>query len=1107
MGFLEVFVRRPVLTTMVIATMVVLGLASFAQLGVDIFPKIDLPTITITTRLPGASPEEIESQITKPIEEVINTISGLDELRSSTIEGQSQVFATFVLERSVQEAANDVREKVGTILGRLPAGTESPIVEKVDPDSAPVLALVVSGQRSAREITEIADKRVKRALETVKDVGAITLVGDRKREIQIRVDPDKLTAFTLSIQQIREGLLRQNVEIPGGRLTAGTSEEGLRTLGRIESVEAFNDLIVADFKGSPVRVRDVASVVDGEEEPRTLSRLNGENAVSLLIRKQSGTNTVAVVEAVKRRLQEVQKGLPQDIKFEVVRDLSKFIKRSFEEVQDHLLLGGLLASLIVAAFIGRLTWWERTVLAAIVAAVATAFLQGTPGLLITVTGLAIVATMIFFLSVRKLRPAFVAAVAIPTSIIATFTAMRVAGFTLNNLTMLGLSLSTGIVIDDAIIVLENIFRHTEEERRPPFEAAITGTREISLAVTTTTISLVVIFLPVAFMGGLVGKFWNSFGLTTTFAILTSLVVAFTLTPMLAARVLAAGASHDGHGPAHAQPPGAGPASKAAGFYRAMETAYETALGWCLGHRALCLLAGGTILVGGYFLLIHSKLDFVVDDDMSEFEVVAEAPSGSSIARSAEVSRAMEAEIRKVPEVVTLFTTIGVRGQHQSNVTDISIYVGLQHLSERRRSQIDLMQDVRRRLAAFPGLRISVQNISLIGGGGFRQTPFNLILRGPDLAGLERQAAGVIAALKTRPGFVDLDTAQALRQPEVQVTIDRQKASDLGVRVDTVAATLRTLVGGEKVGFYREAGEQYDIRLRLAEDYRKDAAGLPTLMVPGSAGSLVKLSNVTTLGAGMSPGQIERYAQERSITIISNLYDKPLADAYKDAYAAVAAQRMPSEYGIQTSGRGKLLQESIQNFFIAFVLSLAFIYIVLAAQFESFVHPLTIMVSMFLAIPFGVLTLMIVGKTLNIYSIMGLFLLMGVVKKNAILQVDYTNVLRERGLPRAEAQLQADRARLRPILMTTLAIMAGMLPVALGRGDGAASRASLATVVVGGQALCLIVTLLMTPVIYSTFDDLRGKRAFSWVRFPRWKALLAGRLAWGSSRTSPGTVRR
>ncbi len=1093
MGFLEVFVRRPVFTTMLVATLVVLGIASFFQLGVDIFPKVDLPTITITTRLPGASPEEIESQITKPIEEVVNTISGLDELRSSTIEGQSQVFATFVLERNVQEAANDVREKVGTVLSRLPAGTDSPIVEKVDPDSAPILALVVSGQRSPREITEIADKRIKRALETVKDVGAITLVGDRKREIQILVNPDKLTAFNLSIQQVKDALLRQNVEIPGGRLTAGGNEEGLRTLGRIESVQAFNDLIVADFKGSPVRVRDVATVADAEEEPRTLSRLNGSNAVSLLIRKQSGTNTVAVVDRVKARLAEVQKGLPQDIQFQIVRDLSRFIKRSFHEVQDHLLLGGLLASLIVAAFIGRLRWYESTVLLAIVAAVAAAFLQGDPEFLLKVTGASILATMVFFLSVKKLRPAFVAALAIPVSIIATFTAMRMAGFTLNNLTMLGLSLSTGIVIDDAIIVLENIFRHTEEERRPPFEAAVTGTKEISLAVTATTVSLVVIFLPVAFMGGLVGKFWNSFGLTATFAIMVSLVVAFTLTPMLAARIIsAAGPGEGGHGGGSP-----GPASKAAGFYHRLETTYETALGWCLRHRAICFAVIIAIFVAGYYLLINSRLEFVVDDDMSEFEVVAEASPGSSVERSALISRAMEEEIRKVPEVVTLFTTVGVRGQYQSNVTDISIYVGLQHLSQRRRGQIELMQDVRRRMAEFPGLRVSVQNISLIGGGGFRQTPFNLILRGPELVQLERYAQQVIGVLKTKSGFVDMDTAQALRQPEVQVRIDRQKASDLGVRVDTVAAALRTLVGGEKVGFYRELGEQYDIRLRLEEGYRKDASGLPALVVPGAGSSLVKLSNVTSLGSGMSPGQIERYAQERSITIISNLYQKPLAEAFREAYAAVAAQRMPPEYGILATGRGKLLQEALSNFLIAFLLSLAFIYIVLAAQFESFVHPLTIMVSMFIAIPFGLLTLVLWRSTLNIYSIMGLFLLMGVVKKNAILQVDYTNVLRERGMPRTQAQMEADRARLRPILMTTLAIIAGMLPVALGSGDGSASRASLAKVVVGGQALCLVVTLLMTPVIYSTFDDMRGLRPFSYIRFPRWKSALADRLAWGS----------
>jgi HAE1 family hydrophobic/amphiphilic exporter-1 len=1082
---LEVFVRRPVFTTMLLVSLVVLGLASFAQLGVDIFPKVDLPTITITTRLPGASPEEIESQITKPIEEVVNTIAGLDELRSSTIEGQSQVFATFVLERNVQEAANDVREKVSTVLRTLPAGTEAPVIEKVDPDSAPVLAVVVSGQRSAREITEIADKRIKRQLETVKDVGAITLVGARRREIQVLADPDRLNAHGLSIQQLKDALGRQNVEIPGGRLTGGTREEGVRTLGRIDTPEGFEDLVVADRQTGPVRVRDLAVVVDAEEEPRTLARLNGRNAVSLVIRKQSGTNTVAVVDRLKERLVEIQKGLPQDIRFDIVRDLSRFIKRSFHEVQDHLLLGGLLASLIVAVFIGDLNRWEGLGVAAIFGVVAAAFALGDTETLLTVTGAAIVVTMVFFASVRKLRPAFVAALAIPCSIVATFTAMRLAGFTLNNLTMLGLSLSTGIVIDDAIIVLENIFRHTEEERRPPFEAAIVGTREIALAVTATTISLVVIFLPVAFMGGLVGKFWNSFGLTATFAIMVSLLVAFTLTPMLAARIFQAAPAGPRPGPG-----GPGHGGQARGVYRALEHGYERLLGWCLRHRWVVVLVSIAILVWGWFLLTGSRLEFVVDDDMSEFEVVAEAPPGSSLERTAEIIARMEEAIRGIPEVVTLFATAGVRGPFQSSVSDISIYVGLQHISARARSQDAIKQEVRRRLGAFPGTRVSVQQINLIGGGGFRQTPFNLILRGPDLTRLEDHARAVIKDLSARPGFVDTDTAQAYRQPEIQVRIDRHKAADLGVRVDTVASTLRTMVGGEKVGFYRELGEQYDVRLRLKEEFRARPDTLQGLYVPAREGQLVRLSNLADLEAGTSPGQIERYAQERSITIISNLVDTPLADAFREAFVVVRRQQMPPEYGIVTSGRGKLLQEAVRNFLVALVLSLAFIYIVLAAQFESFIHPVTIMVSMFLAIPFGLFTLQVAYRlgvptaTLNIYSIMGLFLLMGVVKKNAILQVDYTNVLRARGLPRHEAQLQADRARLRPILMTTLAIIAGMLPVALGRGDGAASRASLALVVVGGQALCLLVTLVVTPVTYSMFDDLSGLRTFARLRFPR-----------------------
>jgi len=1010
MSLYEICIKRPVFATMLILSLVVMGLASYRELGLDLFPKVDLPTITVSTSLEGASPEEIESQITKPIEEAVNTISGIDELRSTTIEGQSQVFATFLLEKDIDVASEEVRAKVSAILSTLPPGTDSPIIEKFDPDSSPVMSIVVSGRRSAREVTELADKRIKRQLEAVKDVGAITLVGDRKREIQVVVDPGRLTAYGLSIAGVSEAIQRQNVEVPGGRITWEKGEQGLRTMGRIERVADFEELIIADRKGAPVRLKDVAAVLDTQEEPRTISRLDGNNAVSLLVRKQSGTNTVEVIDNIKEKLEEIKAALPQDIEMQVVIDQSRFIKKAVSQVEEHLVLGSILASLIILVFI------------------------------------------------KNWRTALIAAVAIPASIIGTFTIMRYMGFTLNNMTLLALSVCTGIVIDDAIIVLENIFRHMEEEGRGPVEAAIQGTKEIALAVMATTLSLVVIFLPVAFMQGLVGMFWKSFGLTAAFAILISLLVSFTLTPMLSSRFL--------------RPKEARAASRESRAYKAMEGAYLGILGWCLKHRAVVIIGAVGLFFSVVPLMKMVKAEFIQDDDMSEFEVVVETSPGSSLERSSEILLEVENRIREIPEVVHTFTTIGVRGQYLSNVTDSSMYVALKPMAERGRDQKAIMQEVRDLLGAMPELRVSVQQINLVSGGGFKATPFNLVLRGPDLKKLDEYSGELIRRLKAVPGFVDTDTGQALKHPELQVHIDRQKASDLGVRVESIASSLRTMVGGQKVSLYREGDEQYNVRLRLREEYRKDSASISTLTVPGSNGSVVRLDNVASLAHGMSPGQIDRYAQERQITIISNLHNKPLGEAMMNANQTVAGLKLPAEYSTSYLGRGKLMAEAFRNFLIAFVLSLIFIYMVLAAQFESFIHPVTVMVSIFLAIPFGILSIILAGNTLNIYSVMGMFILIGVVKKNGILQVDYTNTLRARGMARFEAQMLANKVRLRPILMTTLAIIAGMLPVTLGKGDGSSSRASMAIVIVGGQAMCLLVTLVVIPVVYSVFDDIR-----------------------------------
>jgi HAE1 family hydrophobic/amphiphilic exporter-1 len=1045
----EICVKRPVFTTMLILVLVVMGLFSFDRLGLDLLPKIDRPTITITTRLAGASPEEIETQITKPVEEAVNTINGLEELRSSSTEGNSRVTAVFALERDSDVAAQDVRDKISTILAKFPKDTDPPIVEKFDPDSAPVLAIVVSARRDPREITELVDKRIKQPLETIAGVGSITFVGDRKREIQVTLDPRKLAAYGVSIEQAKQATDQQNLEIPGGRVTAGDNEKVLRTMGRIPRAEAFGDVIVTSRASTPIRIRDIGSVTDGTEEPRTISRLNGENAISLLVRKQSGTNTVRVVDAVKRRLAEIARTLPPDFKVTTVRDQSRFIRRSFEEVQTHMILGGFLAALVVLFFI------------------------------------------------RSVRSAVIAAISIPTSIIATFTIMRALDFTLNNMTMLGLSLSTGIVIDDALVVLENIYRYVEEEGRSPMEAAVEATREIGLAVMATTLSLVVIFVPVAFMQGRIGRLFFSFGITAACAILVSLLVAFTLTPMLCSRFLkAAGANGERR------------KSKESRVFRLIERGYDWLLKRCLRHRPLVLLLAVLVGVSSFWIYRYLGEESFVDDDQSEFEIFIQAPEGSSLERTDRILRQVEAEIGKLKGVQVLFTTIGVG--ERTAVSDASLYVGLtplregteieriaQHLGlrrllglpplqEREFSQSDVMREARRIMARYPDLTVSVQNLFTTGQTGARRHPFQLIVRGPDLEGLDRLSQALAAQARTIPGMVDVDTTLARRTPEIRVHIDRDKAAVLGVGVDAIASSLRTMVGGEEVTKFKEADEQYVVRLRLQEDFRKNAGVIGDLYVPSARLGLVKLNNVVRITEEKGPNQIDRLDRERQVGVIANLDPRlPIGDAVRAMNAKVAAAKLPPGYNTKYLGRAQILAEARANFLIALGLSLIFIYMVLASQFESFVHPFTIMASLPLSMPFGLLALLATGFTMNIFSAIGLLMLFGVVKKNAILQVDYTNVLRERGLPRTEAILKADHARLRPILMTTISIIAGMLPIALGKGDGSASRAAMATVVVGGQAMCLLLTLLVTPVLYSFFDDLQSIRVGALSRLPAW----------------------
>jgi HAE1 family hydrophobic/amphiphilic exporter-1 len=1013
MNLWELCIRRPIFTLMLVGAPVVMGLASYSRLGVDLFPNVDLPVVVVTTTLKGAGVEEMETAVTKLLEEAVNTISGVDELRSTTKEGFSQVVVEFGLEKDGDVAAQEVRDKVSTILSRFPVGTDPPLIDKFDLDAAPVMTIAVSGRRNFREVTEIAKKQIKEELETVSGVGAVILVGGSQRAINVYLDADRLMAFELSAEDVRLALARQNLELPGGRVDQGPQELVLRTMGRVATIAEFPDLIIADRGGYPVRLRDVGRVEDSTEEPRGLSRLDGDNAVSLIVQKQSGTNTVAVVRDVKKRLARVSSSMPGDIRTEVIRDQSRFIETSIEEVKFHLLLAAVLVSLTILLFIRD---WRTTVIATL---------------------------------------------AIPMSMVPTFAFMAAMGFTLNNITMLGLILAIGVVIDDAVVVHENIFRHMEEHGRQAMEASRTATAEIASAVVATTLSLLVIFVPVAFMEGTVGRFFNSFGFTVGFSILMSMFISFTMTPMLCSRFLKVESGHS--------------SSKSGWIARGIENFYVAVLAWSLRYRWVIVLATlGTIFSTPVVFSWVGK-DFVPRDDQSEFEVGMTLPEGYTLERADKLCAELEGRLGKLRGVTHVFTIIGDTtgriAKGQGDVTEANIYCRLVDLGEREYTQFDVMDEARRIMADYPELRCAVQDVQAFQATGFRQVDIDLNLVGPDLLVLQKYANRVAEWMRSSGQFTDVDTSLSLRKPELRVEIDRERASDLGIPVQTIAATLNILVGGEPVSKFKEGDEQYDVWLRAERAYRDDPAVVDSLAVPSPQAGLVRLASLARLEPAQGPATIDRYGRQRQIVVLGNLKGLALGEGVKLVDDFVKTLDLPPGYRHEFIGRAKMLSESNTNFVVAFLLSFLFMYMVLAAQFESLVHPVTILLALPLTLPFAFLSLVMLRTNLDIYAVFGLFMLFGIVKKNGILQIDYTNVLRERGLPRDQAILEANHTRLRPILMTTLMLVAAMVPIALGQGPGAASRASMAKVIIGGQALSLLLTLLVTPVAYSLWDDL------------------------------------
>jgi hydrophobic/amphiphilic exporter-1 (mainly G- bacteria), HAE1 family len=1041
----EICIRRPVFAAMIVLSLVVVGVAGYLHLDVDRFPSVDLPTVRVSARLPGASPAEMESQVSQPIEEVLNTIEGIQELRSVNGSGSAFIVVTFNLNRDIDSAAQDVRDRVATVLRDLPRDIDPPTIAKSDTDQLPILSIALSGNRSQRELSEIADKIVKTQIERSAGVGQVDLVGDLARAINVWVDADRLAAYQLPITAVRDAVANQNANIPGGNVTGNLREETLRTMGRLRDPRAFNDLVIATRKGSPIRVRDVGWAEDGTKEQRSISRLNGAPTVALDVLRQSGANTVAVIEGVKEKLRELEPQLPADVKLQVTRDQSRYIYEALHEIQRHLILGSILACLVVLLFM------------------------------------------------RNWRAMVIAAVAIPTSVIAAFGMMKALNFTLNSVTMLALVLMVGIVIDDAIVVLENIFRFIEEKKMRPFEAARAATAEIGLAVMATTFSLVVIFVPVSFMSSISGRFLYQFGFTAAVAVLVSLLVSFTLTPMMSARLLRGGNGRE------SKSAGAEPRSRS-GFYGRIDRGYMRVLRWALAHRWVVAGLAALVIASSVPLYKVVKQEYLPSNvDEGEFDVRVTAPEGTSLAAMNRVALQVEEELRAIPGVRLMLATAG--SGFLGGVNGANFFVQLVPHAERtfrwgrllhwppwhavqgNFSQREAQQEIRGRLRKLPDVRVAIRNPqTFIGGGGSWDIDFALL--GPDLDLLNTYAE----RLRTNApalGLLDADTTLKLDKPELRVEIDRDRAANLGVSTTDIADALRVMVGGDqRVTRFRDdsMNEDYDVEVRLKVGDRNEAEPIRRLFVPRQGGGLVRLDNVVKVVPTQTASRIDRLDRQRQVSLRASVAPGyAQADRIAALRSEVAKMGLPTGYSTRISGRARELETTFREFLFAFALSVVLMYIILASQFESLVHPFTILLSLPLSVPFAFVSLLAANQTINLYSALGLLVLFGVVKKNAILQIDHMNKLRAAGLDRAAAILQGNRERLRPILMTTMTLIAGMLPLALGTGPGAEERRAVAVVVIGGQALCLLLTLVVTPVTYSLLDDLRNKVRAQWQR--------------------------
>ena len=1063
----EICVKRPVFATVIVLLLTVIGGFSFFTLGVDRFPKIDLPTINVSTTNTGAAPQEIESEITDIIEGAVNTVPGIDEMRSTSSQGRSNVTLTFNLEKDPDQAYQEIQQKLSSVTNRLPETADPPTVRKSDPDSQPVLIYAVSAPRNVVNLTDLVQNQIVERIENADGVGEVQIFGGREREIKIYINPERMRSYNLSVNEVSAAIRAQNQELPGGSINEGQRTLTLRTISKITDVKEFDNIVVANRNGYAIKISDIGRTEDGGVEPTTAASLNGTQSVSVAVRKQSGSNTVALIAGVKERMAQIQPTLPPDLKVAVTRDQSEFIENSLHAIEEHLIIGGILASVIV------------------------------------------------FLFLWNFRSTIISALAIPTSIIASFAVIAALGYSLNQMTMLALTLMVGIVIDDAIVVLENIYRFVEEKGMNPFQAAIEGTREIGLAVLATTLSLLAVFIPVGFMTGIVGRFMSSFGLTSAAAIAVSLIVSFTLTPMLAARWIKPHEKDDdaeepedrqrttdvdGNGyhfnredaenpennahPRTETPEAKSNDSKDSWFYSKIDGAYAWMLKLSMAHRWLIVVICIAVVASIYPLYKFVGMSFLPDEDESAFSINLRGPQGTSLAATQSILERMARDVREqLPGVQNTLVQVGGWGGGATNTG--SVNVSLVPVSDREFSQAELINRTRNIVKKYNSkdYRANVSGNSSIGsslGLGRGGSGIGFYIAGPDIEKLNEYADQLVEKLRADNTFRDADSSLELGNPEVRVEIDRVKAADLGVSAGDVAQALNVLSAGLRVSTFSAGSDQYDVLLQADEPFRRTRESLQYFTVPSSKGGTIGLEQVVYLEEGRSPASISRLNRQRQVTISASLPPNASeADAIAKLQQYAAQLNLPEQYLTGVTGQSQELQRAYESFMLAFLLSFVFMYLILAAQFESFIHPITILITLPLSVPFALLSTAIAGQTLNIFSALGILLLFGIVKKNAILQIDHTNHLRAQGMNRYDAIIQANRDRLRPILMTTIALVAGMIPLILGTGAGAATNRSIGILVVGGQSMCLLLTLLAVPVFYSLFEDIQESRVWGY----------------------------